>query len=169
MSRAMVAAAVATLAHFPSSAGAHNWLHTPGRARKEASTLKPCRGRKASDTHAQIGPGQKVVMKWATGHTRDTYIVVVKGEDAGWLRDGKFQDYLNDYVLTAPAGSNTAIGSGAHRRNHGTKVTSGTPFVNCCICSKGCVYVQNFGGKIHNVLMFTSSFPLCFPYIFFSS
>ena len=98
VSTVVAAAAVVMLAHFPSGADAHNWLHTPGRARKEASTLKPCRGRKTSDTHGQIGPGQKVVMKWATGHTRASYIVVVKGEDAGWMRHKKFMDYVKDYV-----------------------------------------------------------------------
>lgn len=29
--------------------------------------MRPCRGRKLSDTHAQVGPGQSFTLKWATG------------------------------------------------------------------------------------------------------
>lgn len=57
---ATAAFSVATmaLAAFPAPAHAHNWMMTPGRAMFEASTTKPCRGRKATDVHAQVGPGQ---------------------------------------------------------------------------------------------------------------
>jgi hypothetical protein len=42
----------------PGGASAHNWMHTKARANMEASPTKPCRGRKSTDTHAQVGPGQ---------------------------------------------------------------------------------------------------------------
>ena len=35
-------------------ADAHNWMKSPGRAWNQASTTAPCRGRKDSDTHAQV-------------------------------------------------------------------------------------------------------------------
>ena len=88
-------AVLGALALRAPSAQAHNWMHTPGRARKEASTLRPCRGRKASDTHAQVGPGQSFTLKVATGHTtghrkprRATsggFLFIVAGKNMHWL------------------------------------------------------------------------------------
>ena len=38
-------------------ADAHNWLMTPSRASRQASTTGPCRGRRnPNDKHAQVGP-----------------------------------------------------------------------------------------------------------------
>jgi hypothetical protein len=68
---AAAAAMVLTLAVLPAPTAAHNWLHTPSRSRLKASTTMPCIGRKASDTHQQVGPGQDFMMKWATGHASD--------------------------------------------------------------------------------------------------
>ena len=89
-------------------ASAHNWMHTPARSRKEASTTMPCRGRKATDTHAQLGPGQSTVLKWATGHTGDgghdhTLLVVVHEDDYEWLRHESFLEFVHDYIDTAPS------------------------------------------------------------------
>ena len=44
-------------------AGAHNWMHTPSRGRRRATTVKGCMMRKGTDTHAQIGPGQRMSLK----------------------------------------------------------------------------------------------------------
>ena len=73
-------AAVVLLLTYAPSAIAHNWMHTPSRARRAATTVKGCMQRKATDTHAQIGPGQRMSLKWATGHPRrKTYWVIMPG------------------------------------------------------------------------------------------
>ena len=55
-SRAVVL--LGALLAYAQSTDAHNWVHTPSRAYKEASVVRPCRARKPTDTHAQVGPGQ---------------------------------------------------------------------------------------------------------------
>ena len=57
------------LSHFAELNSAHNWMHTPARSQGLASTTKPCPARKATDLHAQIGPGQSFTLKWMTGMT----------------------------------------------------------------------------------------------------
>ena len=91
-SRPTLAAGLLTaMLSWAAPADAHNWMHTPARALMEASTTAPCRGRKASDTHAQVGPGQAFVIKWATGHTRQpSYWVTVHSSNEHWLRARNF-------------------------------------------------------------------------------
>lgn len=84
----------ATSRSLPRAEG-HNWLFTPSRSKLKASTVMPCIPRKATDTHAQVGPGQGLVVKWATGHAGDggggtTLITVVHGDDYEWLSDKDF-------------------------------------------------------------------------------
>jgi hypothetical protein len=102
-------------------AQAHNWLFTPGRASTQASTLRPCQGRKSSDLHAQVGPNQMTTVKWATGHSRPSYFVVIKGEDYERLAHSDFTTFVNDYIDKAPAGNNKAQDP-AFARYHGSKV-----------------------------------------------
>ena len=47
---------------------AHTWLRSKSRASREASTTVPWRARKETDTHAQVGPGQYIILKWAAAH-----------------------------------------------------------------------------------------------------
>ena len=60
---------------------AHNWMGTTARSGL-ASTLGPCTSRKTSDTHAQIGPGQRFVHANAVGHPHTTgYFAIVAGNN----------------------------------------------------------------------------------------
>eukprot|EP00040_Diaphanoeca_grandis_P016032 m.82506 g.82506 ORF g.82506 m.82506 type:complete len:1642 (+) comp25523_c0_seq1:122-5047(+) len=86
----------------------HNWLFSTGRARQEASTTAPCRARTGADTHAQVGPGQTFPLRWATGHDRDSYWVIVHGDDYHWLSHKDFKWFVNDYIANAPSDSDTA-------------------------------------------------------------
>ena len=85
-----LAAFVSTLilAAMP-TADAHNWLPTPGRSFGGPSTTKPCKGRKSTDTHQQVGPGQTFNLGFQTGHGSKHYLFVVRGEDEQWLAHPK--------------------------------------------------------------------------------
>eukprot|EP00041_Stephanoeca_diplocostata_P031091 m.960219 g.960219 ORF g.960219 m.960219 type:complete len:1597 (+) comp23883_c0_seq1:128-4918(+) len=99
-------------------ADAHNWMVSPSRAIQEASTTAPCRARKESDTHAQVGPGQEFVIKWATGHSRPSYFLIIHESNEQWLRDRNLRRYMEDYLSEAPEGANTAMDP-AYQRYHG--------------------------------------------------
>ena len=86
---------------------AHNWMHTPSRARRAATTVKGCMQRKATDTHAQIGPGQRMSLKWATGHPRrPTYWVIMPGayEYKLGMPAPDLVKLLDDYLDNRPDG-----------------------------------------------------------------
>jgi hypothetical protein len=104
---------------FPSPTHAHNWIHTPGRASTEASTTKPCRGRKSSDTHAQVGPGQTYSVKWATGHSGFSMLLTVKDEHEHWLKHANLNEMVEDYIDSAP--KNLAASGQPFRKYHGLK------------------------------------------------
>mmetsp|Transcript_23922 Transcript_23922/g.40392 ORF Transcript_23922/g.40392 Transcript_23922/m.40392 type:complete len:1796 (-) Transcript_23922:370-5757(-) len=89
-------------------AAAHNWLRSPGRAMFEASTTNPFRQRRSTDVHAQLGPGQEMAVKWATGHGRDTYFVIINGDDEDYIWQNEYKDWVKDYVDSAPASANQA-------------------------------------------------------------
>ena len=98
--------AVAVLASLLSSlprGAAHNWMHTPGRARFRASTTKPTLTRLASDTHAQIGAGQHFVAKFATGHRGTSWFAIVSGKNESILSHPDYLKMLKDYIAKAPA------------------------------------------------------------------
>ena len=95
---------------------AHNWMHTPARANNEASTTKPCRGRKLSDTHAQVGPDQSYAVKWATGHNGATMLLTIKDEFESYLSHPDLLDMVTQYVADSP--DNLATTS--FRKYHGT-------------------------------------------------
>ena len=99
--------AVAFMALSMPGAKADNWNLTPGRANGRASTVKPCTPRKSPDTekHAQVGPGQTVVTKWASGHQRPSYWVVLAGSDEIKLRLPNFEAIVNEYLDKPPAGT----------------------------------------------------------------
>lgn len=98
---------------FMGYANAHNWLETPGRASFQASTVAPCQPRKASDLHAQVSRDQYFTIKWATGHERDSWWVVLAGKDAHWLAHPDFEDMVDDYIENAP--KNEALDAGLQR------------------------------------------------------
>jgi len=110
-------------------AEAHNWLHTPGRASTQASTLFPCPPRKATDLHAQVSRTQPVTLKWATGHTSPSYWIVVAGADEALLAQSNLKDIMDAYIAAAPAGSNLAQDP-AHVRLHGTYKTDLSQYLN---------------------------------------
>jgi hypothetical protein len=85
-----LAAFVSTLvlAAMP-TADAHNWVPTPGRNWGGASTTTPCKGRKVTDTHQQVGPGQTFNMGFQTGHGSKHYLIVLHGDDEHWLAHPK--------------------------------------------------------------------------------
>lgn len=108
----------AVLATAPETAEAHNWFQTPARALNEASTVRPCRGRKSSDTHAQVGPGQTFTLKWTVGHESPTYFVIVHESDEGMLELTNMTAVMEDYLALAPDGTNTAMDP-FYQRYHG--------------------------------------------------
>jgi len=107
VSTGLMAVTLTTLA-MATPVSSHNWMFTTGRARKEASTTAPCRGRTGADTHAQVGPDQTFTIRWATGHERDSYWVIVHGDDYSWLSKKGFKTFVKDYLAKAPDGSDTA-------------------------------------------------------------
>lgn len=105
---AALSVATIVLSAFPVPTHAHNWMMTPGRAMFEASTTKPCRGRKATDIHAQVGPGQTFIMAYATGHPgRPNNLIIVHNSDEDKLSLPNIQSIMNDYLANAPANSSS--------------------------------------------------------------
>lgn len=98
----------AVLAAMASPASAHNWLRSPGRAMTEASTTNPFRQRRITDIHAQLGPGQEMAIKFATGHTRHHYFVVIAGEDEEYIHNNNYKAWVEDYINSAPDSINQA-------------------------------------------------------------
>ena len=117
---AVVTVAVSAVLSLATPATAHNWQWTPGRAREEASTTAPCRGRKDSDTHAQVGPGQDFAVQWATGHNRPSYWVVIHEDNYEWMRHKDFKEFVRDYIALAPASANSAT-EPRYQRLHGVR------------------------------------------------
>ena len=100
---------------------AHQWLRTRSRSQGESATASPCRPRKETDTHAQIGPGQDIVVEWSTGHgirAGINYVVVVHGANYSWLRDPRLKEKVQDYIHRAPVSANTAADA-RYQRYHG--------------------------------------------------
>ena len=149
--RLAVFALVATVLMEARPAHGHNWLHTPSRSRKKASTTRPCIPRKASDTHQQVGPGQTFAIKWATGHAGDgsarclhpvtdvsdpkcvpigkeyTSISIIRASDYHMLKHEDFNKMLEEYVVEAPTGASN------HLDPHWSRY-HGLPRGNCGNC-----------------------------------
>ena len=114
------AAAVLTLLLGPAPADGHTWLFTSGRATRQASLAKPFRVRvdeAGQGTHAQMGPGNTMVVRWASSHNNTFSLAVVAASDQKWFFDKRFYWMLDDYIDAAPAGSNEAV---SKPRYHGS-------------------------------------------------
>jgi len=77
----------------------------------EASLDKPFRARRmeaGQDTHAQLGPGQEMVVRWASSHNNTFTFVVVKAanQEVFWRED--YFKMVDDYIAQAPPGANMA-------------------------------------------------------------
>ena len=76
-----VASVVALLFLFlsPTVTDAHTWLFSNGRSKMQASTTKPFKHRgdaaSGSQTHAQFGPNQHMVVRWASSHNNTFSLV----------------------------------------------------------------------------------------------
>jgi hypothetical protein len=61
------------------------------------------------------------VLKWASGHERWAYVVILHGSDEDWMRSSDFDIFINDYIDKAPAdvpNRCTYIRMRAHARTH---------------------------------------------------
>jgi len=89
--------------------GAHNWMRTPARKAFEASTTWPFVGRRPSvDIHAQLGPGERMAVKFATGHGKFHYFAILAAKDEAWTRSPGYREMVNDYIVSAPSAENRA-------------------------------------------------------------
>lgn len=78
----------------------------------QASLDKPFRARlteAGQGTHAQLGPNQTMVVRWASSHNNTFSLAVVSAEDQDWFFREDFYTMLDDYIDSAPPGSNEAI------------------------------------------------------------
>ena len=102
-------ATVLMLLVTPPLARAHNWIGTPVRGRRgrlpSISTARPCGDRQADDIHYQVGPGQKFVVKFSSGHAGPYSLVVVPGSEYHRLKTSDFEKQMHDYVQSAPEGN----------------------------------------------------------------
>ena len=117
---AACAAALVAAALAPTPAQGHTWLFTQGRATMQASLDKPFRLRvmdAGQGTHAQFGPGQSMVVRWASSHNNTFSLAVVAASDQDWFFKSNFYEMLDDYIDTAPPGANEAV---KKPRYHGT-------------------------------------------------
>jgi hypothetical protein len=61
-------AALLAVAHYLPSADAHNWIWNPHSRASQASTVKPCRGKKGNVASIHVNPGQEFAIEWSSGH-----------------------------------------------------------------------------------------------------
>ncbi len=61
----------------PKSATSHTAMVSPSRMRTVASMSQPYVQRKEGEVHAQVGPGQGVLVKWISAHYYTYYVSVV--------------------------------------------------------------------------------------------
>ena len=112
-------ATVLMLLVMPPLAGAHNWIGTPVRGRRgrlpSITTARPCGDRQADDLHYQVGPGQKFVVKFSSGHAGPYSLVVVPGSEYHRLKSADFESQMDDYVQSAPEGNDKAQTPGWRR------------------------------------------------------
>ena len=114
-SAAVASAAVLALAlalALPPPAEGHTWLFTRGRATRQSSRTHPFRRRAEAagrGTHAQLGPGQSTVVRWASSHNNTFWLAVVALKDEEWFFDKDYYRMLDDYIDSAPPGANEAV------------------------------------------------------------
>jgi hypothetical protein len=90
----------------------HTWMFSKGRAWMQASLDKPFRARvmaAGQGTHAQLGPNQTMVVRWASSHNNTFSLAVIAGKDEDWFRHKDFYKMLDDYIDSAPLGANEAV------------------------------------------------------------
>jgi hypothetical protein len=100
------------LAQCVLDAHAHTWMFSKGRAWMQASLEKPFRARvmaAGQGTHAQLGPNQTMVVRWASSHNNTFSLAVIAGKDEAWFHHKDFYTFLHDYIDSAPAGTNEAV------------------------------------------------------------
>ena len=99
---------------------AHTWMFSQGRAWMQASLQKPFRARGSTEggqgTHAQFGPNQHMVVRWASSHNNTFSLAVVAAADEKWFFHEQYYTFLDDYIDSAPADANEAV---AKPRYHG--------------------------------------------------
>ena len=103
----------------PPATESHTWMFSKGRAWMQASTDKPFRARvteAGAGTHVQFGPGQATVLRWAASHNNTFSLAVVSAADEAWFYHKDYYKMLDDYIDSAPDGSNEAV---AKPRYHG--------------------------------------------------
>eukprot|EP00466_Bigelowiella_natans_P013558 jgi/Bigna1/76183/fgenesh1_pg.39_\ len=86
----------------------HNWMESASREVGKASTTKPFKQRSQSDTHAQLGPGQRMAVKFATGHNKFHYFALFSSQDQGYAYFDSYLDMVKDYIGSAPSSANVA-------------------------------------------------------------
>jgi len=114
----------------------HTWMYTKGRAWMQASLDKPFRERvlaAGQGVHAQVGPGQSVVVRWASSHNNTFSLAVVAATDEEWFHHPEYYKMLDDYIDSAPDGADESI---QKPRYHGAAGNSGygpsaTSFTAC--------------------------------------
>jgi hypothetical protein len=79
----------------------HTPTHPPTPTHTPTHTLIPTPTRPHSPTHVRFS-------RWATGHERDAYWVILHGSNESWLSDRNFVNMVNSYIDNAPAGADTA-------------------------------------------------------------
>jgi hypothetical protein len=94
-------------------ADSHTWLFSGSRASMQASLDKPFRALgdavSGEHVHAQLGPQQTMVVRWASSHNNTFTFAVVSAKDEEWFFHPSFYAMLDDYIDSAPAGSNQAV------------------------------------------------------------
>ena len=151
---AVVAIALSFMLFAPQVIDAHNWLFTPSRAFKVASTTMPCRARKSTDTHQQLGPGQEFVMKWATGHAQDsglegTIIVIIGGQHYDYLKLENFKKIVDEYIAEAPIEQANDHLDPQYQRYHGVKDSKHDEFLDFINASKAQYRADSIGYMKH--------------------
>lgn len=79
-------------------------MFSKGRAWMQASLDKPFRERitaAGQGTHAQLGPGQAMVVRWASSHNNTFTFAVVAATDQEWFYHKDYYAFLDDYVSSA--------------------------------------------------------------------
>eukprot|EP00039_Didymoeca_costata_P029030 m.22963 g.22963 ORF g.22963 m.22963 type:complete len:1851 (-) comp7454_c0_seq1:181-5733(-) len=90
----------------------HTWMFSKGRAWMQASLDKPFRERvlaAGQGTHAQVGPNQTMVVRWASSHNNTFTLTVVAGVDEEWFYHEDYYSMVDDYIDSAPPNSNEAV------------------------------------------------------------
>lgn len=72
-----------------------------------------------------LGPGQRMVTRWASSHNNTFSFAIVAAADQQWFFHDDYYQMLDDYIALAPPGSNEAV---AKPRYHGSSGVSSIVF-----------------------------------------